>query len=91
MIEPHSSKLKLNLKKVQGQINLVNKMVEDNRYCVEIAQQIHSAIGILKQCNNIILESHLNSCAAHKLTSKKTEEKTAFIKELLKTFDVTTR
>jgi len=91
MIEPYKSKIKVNLKKVLGQINLIQKMLDEDRYCVDVAQQIHAAVGILKQTNNIILASHLNSCAAHKLTSKKQEEKDAFVKELIQTFSLTTR
>lgn len=88
MIEPYTGKVKLNLKKVQGQINLVNKMIEEKRYCVEVAQQVNSAIGILKQTNNLILESHLNTCATNKLSSKKQGEREAFVKELIQTFNV---
>ena len=88
MIEPYTGKVKLNLKKVQGQINLINKMIEEKRYCVEVAQQVNSAIGILKQTNNLILESHLNTCATNKLNSKKKGEREAFVKELIQTFSV---
>lgn len=88
MIEPYTGKIKLNLKKVQGQLNLIDKMIADGRYCVDIAQQINAAIGILRQTNNIILESHLNTCAANKLNSKNKEERAAFVKELIQTFNV---
>ena len=88
MIEPHLSKVKLNLKKVQGQINLINKMIEEERYCVEVAQQVNAAIGILRQTNNLILESHLNTCATNKLNSKKEGEREVFVKELIQTFSV---
>ncbi|MFA5062007.1 MAG: metal-sensitive transcriptional regulator [Patescibacteria group bacterium] len=91
MLEPYTTKIKANLKKVQGQINLIQKMLDENRYCVDVAQQIHAAVGILKQTNNIILESHLNSCASHKLNSKKQSEKDAFVKELIQTFNLTTK
>ncbi len=88
MLEPYTAKVKLNLKKVQGQINLVNKMIEEKRYCVDVAQQVNAAIGILKQTNNIILESHLNTCATSKLNSKKAGEREEFVKELIQTFNV---
>ena len=91
MIEPYTSKLKLNLKKVQGQLNLIDKMMADGRYCVDIAQQINAAIGILKQTNNVILASHLNTCAANKLNSKKSGEREEFVKELIQTFNVATK
>jgi DNA-binding FrmR family transcriptional regulator len=91
MVEPYIGKVKTNLKKVQGQINLIQRMIDEERYCVDIAQQINSAIGMLKQSNNIILESHLNTCGAHKMNSKKAEERAEFVKELIQTFNVATK
>lgn len=91
MIEPYKAKIKLNLKKAQGQLKLLDKMVEEDRYCIDVAQQINAAIGLLKQINMIILENHLQSCGTHKLNSKSAEEKTQFIKELVKTFNLTSK
>ncbi|MFA6427491.1 MAG: metal-sensitive transcriptional regulator [Candidatus Magasanikbacteria bacterium] len=91
MIEPYTGKIKLNLKKVQGQINLIQKMLDEDRYCVDIAQQINAAIGILKQSNNVILENHLSTCGAHKMNSKKPAERSEFVKELIQTFNVATK
>ncbi|MFA6097301.1 MAG: metal-sensing transcriptional repressor [Candidatus Paceibacterota bacterium] len=89
MIEPYKSKVQLNLKKAQGQINLLQKMIDDKRYCVDVAQQVNATIGLLKRANDLILEGHLNSCAAHKLNSKKKEERESFVKELIKNFKIT--
>jgi len=63
-------------------------MIEEERYCMDIAQQINSALGMMKSSSDMILESHLNSCAAHKLTSKNQEEKEQFITELMKVFHI---
>ncbi len=89
MIEPYKAKIKLSLKKAQGQLKLLDKMVEEDRYCIDVAQQINAAIGLLKQINITILENHLQSCGTNKLNSKSPEEKEQFIKELIKTFNLT--
>ncbi|HBU07289.1 MAG TPA: CsoR family transcriptional regulator [Candidatus Magasanikbacteria bacterium] len=89
MIEPYTGKIKISLKKVHGQLDLVDKMMADNRYCLDIAQQVNAAIGMLKQINNHILESHLLSCGAHKLESKNEKVRQDFVKELMKVFDQT--
>lgn len=89
MIEPYSKQVNLNLKKVLGQISLVQKMLENKRYCVDVAQQVNAAIGLLKKTNDLILESHLNTCAAHKLNSRKKSERELFVKELIKNFRIT--
>ena len=89
MIEPYINKIELNLKKAQGQINLIQKMVDEGKYCVDVAQQVNAAIGILKKTNDLILESHLSTCAAHKLNSRKKVEREKFVKELIHNFRIT--
>jgi DNA-binding FrmR family transcriptional regulator len=89
MIEPYRSKAQINLKKTQGQIILIQKMIDEGKYCVDIAQQVNSAIGMLKKVNDLILESHLNTCAIHKLVSKEKDEREKFAKELIHNFRIT--
>lgn len=91
MIEPYTNKVKINLKKVQGQISLIQKMIEEERYCVHVAQQINAAIGILRKTNDLILESHLNTCAASRLNSKNKDERSEFVKELIQNFKITSK
>lgn len=50
------------LKTVKGQIDGIIKMVEEDRYCVDISTQILSAIGLLKKANIDVLNSHIRSC-----------------------------
>lgn len=88
MIEPHISKVKMNLKKAQGQLNLIQKMIEDDRYCIDVAQQVNAAIGLLKQVNTYVLESHLLCCGSEKLNSKNKKEREDFAKELVQAFSI---
>lgn len=52
------------LKTARGQIDGILRMLEDDRYCVDISTQILSAIGLLKKANIDILNSHIRSCVA---------------------------
>ena len=52
------------LKTARGQIDGIVKMLEDDRYCVDISTQILSVIGLLKKANIDILNSHIRSCVA---------------------------
>lgn len=88
MKEPHASKIKMNVRKAQGQMKLIEKMIDEKRYCIEIAQQINAAIGLLKKSNNYLLENHLLSCGGSKLRpGSKDREK--FASELIQVFNVT--
>ena len=56
--------LKTRLNKVSGQINGINKMIDENRYCVDILTQISAIESALKEIGYIVLEDHLKSCVA---------------------------
>ena len=52
------------LKTARGQIEGIIKMMENDRYCVDISTQILSVIGLLRKANIDILNGHLRSCVA---------------------------
>jgi DNA-binding FrmR family transcriptional regulator len=81
----------LSIKKAAGTVKKVEKLIEDDIYCANIAQQINAAIGLLKSANNKLLESHIKCCGAKKLLSKDKNEINDFVKELIRVRDVSTR
>jgi DNA-binding FrmR family transcriptional regulator len=52
------------LRRIEGQVRGLQKMVEDRRYCVEIMTQIDAVTAALARVQDQILESHLNHCVA---------------------------
>ncbi|HBR00996.1 MAG TPA: transcriptional regulator [Ruminiclostridium sp.] len=50
------------LKTSKGQIEGIIKMVEDNRYCVDISKQILSVQALLKKTNLKIIDQHIKHC-----------------------------
>jgi len=50
------------LKTSKGQIEGIIKMIEDDRYCIDVTTQIMSVQGILKKANMKILEQHMKHC-----------------------------
>ncbi len=52
------------LKTARGQIDGIIKMIESDRYCVDISTQILSVIGLLKKSNIDVLNSHIRSCVS---------------------------
>lgn len=55
------------LRRVEGQVRGLQKMVEERRYCVDILTQIAAATAALARVQDRILESHLNHCVAEAL------------------------
>ncbi|ERK32077.1 metal-sensing transcriptional repressor [Clostridium intestinale] len=50
------------LKTSKGQIEGIIKMIEDERYCVDISNQIIAAQALLKKANKLILKQHMTHC-----------------------------
>lgn len=71
-------------KQAQGTLVKVLTMIEEDRYCPEIIQQVDSVIGLLKAAKRELLAGHLDTCAVHKL---ETDKKKA-IAELLKIYNL---
>ena len=71
------------LKTARGQIDGILKMVEEDRYCLEVSSQIMAAQSILKKANRMVLKAHMNSCVKEAVESGDPEEKLAELATLL--------
>lgn len=78
----HSDEI-LRLKKIEGQIRGIQKMLEERRYCVDILIQLSAAGGAIKKVENSILKRHLETCFANAFISGTEKEKRKKIKEII--------
>lgn len=78
----HSEQL-IYLRKIEGQIRGVQKMIEQERYCVDILTQLHSIIGAILHVEDNILAKHLKGCVIYALKEKSKIEKTKKIDEVI--------
>ena len=63
MLDPdQKKKLLQRLKRVEGQIAGLRRMVEDDEYCVDVLLQISAAQGALGKAGHLMLGSHLRTC-----------------------------
>ena len=63
------------LKNARGQIDGIIKMVEDDRYCMDISQQVMAADAMLRRVNKEILSAHLKHCVEHAESDRERAEK----------------
>ena len=63
------------LKTARGQIDGLLKMVEEDRYCIDISHQILAAEALLKKANRMVLAAHLKGCVRNAMESKEGAEK----------------
>jgi DNA-binding FrmR family transcriptional regulator len=69
-----------------GHLEGVKKMIENDKYCVDIILQNEAVISALKKVNEMVLENHLNTCVTEAIKNKNEKERKKKIKELLELF-----
>jgi DNA-binding FrmR family transcriptional regulator len=71
------------LRRIEGQIRGLQKMVQEDRYCADIIAQIAAAQEALRGVARNLMKNHLHHCAAKALRSAKKEEAEGMFDELL--------
>lgn len=76
------------LKTARGQIDGILKMIEEDRYCVDISNQIMATQAVLKKANMEVLTAHCKTCVAAADTAdekaEKIDEMIALLSKLMK-------
>ena len=81
-----SDKVLKNLNRVEGQIRGIAKMVEADRYCIDVVTQIEAARAALARIESDLLRQHLGHCVHRAMNSKNTAEQERVIEELVGVF-----
>lgn len=74
----------INFKKAQSLIAKINKMVEEDSYCIDIMQQNLAVIGLLKSAHQMLMEGHLNNCFKKAMETRNEKRKQEMIQEILR-------
>ena len=57
------------LRRVQGQIRGIQKMVEEDRYCIDVVTQLNAARAALESVALLLLQEHTKHCVAEAITA----------------------
>lgn len=79
---PHDEQL-IRLKRIEGQIRGVQKMIEDRRYCVDVITQLQSVSAAIARVQEQVLKKHLEHCVTEAIRSGKEEAKREKIEEIV--------
>jgi len=79
-------KLLARLKRAEGQIAAVRRMVEDDAYCVDVLLQIQAARGALGKAGQVVLRSHVEGCVSDAIAEGDTPNTEQKIDELMTVF-----
>jgi DNA-binding FrmR family transcriptional regulator len=82
----NKKKLLTRLKRVEGQVAALRRMVEDDAYCVDVLLQISAAQGALGKAGQLMLGSHLRTCVTSALEGGDPEAREETVQELMDVF-----
>ncbi len=71
------------LKTSRGQIDGMLKMVEEDRYCIDISNQVLATQAILRKVNNEILQAHLRGCVKEAFEQGNENEKIEEVMDII--------
>lgn len=71
------------LRRIEGQIRGLQRMVEEDRYCADILTQVSSVQEALRAVARALMRNHLTHCATHAIRSESAEDRQAMYDELL--------
>lgn len=74
------------LKTVRGQLDGILKMIEDDKYCIDIANQILSSDAILRKALKEVMHGHIQGCVSGAFDSDEAQREEK-IKEVINIFD----
>ena len=86
---PHKEQLLRRLARIEGQVRGIAKMIEDDRYCIDVLTQLGAVDTALEAVAVKVLEEHVQHCVAGALASgdpAQANEKTAELLEAVKRF-----
>ena len=77
------------LKTIEGHVRGVQRMLEEDTYCIEVLKQTQAIQRALDKFNSLILARHLNGCVTTAIRDENPQERERVVTELLQVFEAT--
>jgi len=87
MDDDTKAKVQRRLKRAAGQVNGIQRMVDEDRYCVDVLLQVAAARAALAKAGQLMLEAHLQTCVKGAFESPDVADRQAKVDELVRLFE----
>lgn len=75
------------LSRIEGQVRGVSRMIDEDRYCIDVLTQIRAIQAALSKVEQEILHDHVEHCVEHAIMSGDKEEQRRKVSELIDVLD----
>lgn len=79
--------IKQRLNTITGHLNGIQRMVDEEAYCIDIIDQIHAVQSALNKVSTMILDDHLNSCLITAVNGEDPAERERVLQEIVEVFE----
>lgn len=79
------------LKTIEGHVRGIQRMLDDNAYCIDIIRQIQAVQAALNKVSKQVLDRHLNSCVITAIRGENLEDREQVLKEITDVFEAATK
>ena len=83
MTEAQKHRVLNRLNRVKGQVNGIQRMIENDRYCVDVLTQIAAVLSALRRVEDTVISQHLHTCVAAAMRSGDREDQNAKVDEII--------
>ncbi len=80
------AKVLARLRRIEGQVQGIQRMVDEDKYCVDILLQLTAVQGAVEQAQKVLLGQHIESCVADAMRSGNSRDRQKKVGELLEVF-----
>lgn len=91
MENDHKRQLLNRLKSIEGHVRGIQRMVDEDTYCIDVIRQINAVQKALEGVSSLVLENHLNTCVTTAIRGSDIEERQRMIGEIVGVFQETAK
>lgn len=71
------------LARIEGQVRGISKMINEDRYCIDVVRQVQAIKAALSGVEKVILDDHIETCVDHALTGGNIKARREKVEELV--------
>ena len=83
MRDPVKKSAVMRLSRIEGQVRGIARMIADDRYCIDVINQIEAVKAALKKVGDAILQDHIEHCVEHAIMSGDATDQRRKVAELV--------
>ena len=84
----HQEAVVKRLKSIAGHVNGIERMIVEDAYCIDVIKQVQAVQAALNKVNDLILETHLNTCVIEAVRGDNKKERERVIGEIVDVFEM---